>query len=211
MPGYNPGLAGPDDTQGLTGNLTSASALAQAYASERCSGQLSRYPPVEFVVLNGFTLSPNVLANFASEARLMWHQAMPGYPITIKSLSFSDMFKEIGAGKAQLWTFPYAADYPDPQDWLSNLLLPDSPFDLGHVNLPEANTLMRQADADQDAARRLLEYQQAEQLLVTAVAWIPVYQIKAFYVARSFVINYQVTALGQPSSDAWQRIYIARH
>jgi ABC-type oligopeptide transport system substrate-binding subunit len=118
---------------------------------------------------------------------------------------------EIGTGKAQLWFFSWGADYPDLHDFLSNLLLPGSSFNYGHVDLPEANTLMRQADATQEAAQRLSEYQQAEQLLVTAVAWIPLHQEKGSYVAQTFVTNYQVTALGQPSSNAWQRIYIARH
>jgi peptide/nickel transport system substrate-binding protein/oligopeptide transport system substrate-binding protein len=211
MPGYNRALTGPDNTQSLTGNVTSASALAQAYASDRCGGQLSRCPPVVLAVPNHFAGTTNQFASLASEARVMWLQAMPGYPITIRSLSFSDQLAAINDGKAQIWTFAWSADYPDPHDWLSNLFLPNSPFNLGHVNLPEANTLMLQADAEQDLAQRMSEYHQAEQLLVIEVAWIPLQQLRGFYVARSAVTNFQVTGLGQPSSDTWQRIYIARH
>lgn len=210
MPGYYPSLRGVDSTSRLTGNLTSASALAQAYANDHCGGQLSRCPPVVLAVVD----SPLPSA-FGVEIRAMWLRAMPGYPITIKTFPSSAtpdaLSEQAMAGKVQAWVFFWAADYPNPQDWLSNLLLPESTFNWGRVNLPEANALMRQADIDQNPSRRLSEYHQAEQLLVTAVAIIPLFQFTIFYVSRPYVTNYQVTALGQPSSNTWQRIYIAQH
>jgi ABC-type oligopeptide transport system substrate-binding subunit len=50
---------------------------------------------------------------------------------------------------------------------------------------------MRQAGGDHNPMRRLSEYQQAEQLLLTAVAWMPLFQIKTFYVAQPYLANYQ--------------------
>jgi peptide/nickel transport system substrate-binding protein/oligopeptide transport system substrate-binding protein len=210
MPGYNPGLFGPDSTQSLKANRAHAQALAQAYASESCGGDLSRCPPVVFAV---YSLQPGNrdLAQFATEVKDMWQQAMPGYPITIKAMTKSDLFNQAGHGKFQIWTADWIADFPDPWDWLSEQFLPGLPNNLGHVNLPAANALMRTADVDQNSTRRLLEYQEAEQMLVTNVAWIPIYLGQDVYVKRPYVINYQATAEGSPSSNAWQQVYIARH
>jgi ABC-type oligopeptide transport system substrate-binding subunit len=210
MPGFYSDLIGPDSTKTLTGNLADASASAQAYANDQCGGDLHKCPPV---VVGVFDQIPNA-ATFAAEMRDMWLQAMPGYPISVTVISQSTYFDLVlhdDIGKFQLLTVFWAADYPDPQDWLSNLLLPDSPFNLGHANVPEANTLMRQADADQNTVRRLSEYNQAEQSLVTNVATIPLFQFTWVYMVRPYVTNFQETALDGVSSNTWQRVYIARH
>jgi oligopeptide transport system substrate-binding protein len=209
MPGYYPGLTGPDSSASLTGNASAARGLANDYASDQCGGQLSRCPPVVLAAASDF---PELL-KLAAEAQIMWQQALPGYPITVRKMPYMAIIQQELAGTAafQIWNFVWGADFPDPWDWLSNQFLPGSPINLGHVNLPEANTLMRQADVDQNSARRLSEYNQAEQLLVTDVAWIPLFQVKTFYVAQPYVTNYQVTGLGSPSSNTWQRVYIARH
>jgi ABC-type oligopeptide transport system substrate-binding subunit len=126
-------------------------------------------------------------------------------------MTLSDLLNQAGNGTFQLWTGNWEADFPDPWDWLSNQFLPESLYNTGHVNLPDANALMRTADVDQNSTRRLTEYQQAEQLLVTAVAWIPIGLNKGFYVQRLYVTNFRVTAQGWPSSNAWQKVYIAQH
>jgi peptide/nickel transport system substrate-binding protein/oligopeptide transport system substrate-binding protein len=210
MPGFNPGLQGPDSTQSLTGNMAHAQALAQAYASDHCGGSLSRCPRVVFAV---YSLTPGQedFALLATEARDMWLQAMPGYPITIKPMTLSDLYSQAGNGTFQIWTHAWVVGFPDPWGWLSVPFLPGSPFNFGHVNLPDANVLMRAGDVDQNLSRRLSEYQQAEQLLVTDVAWIPCALLKVFYVQRPYVINYHVTAEGWPSSNTWQQVYIAQH
>jgi peptide/nickel transport system substrate-binding protein/oligopeptide transport system substrate-binding protein len=81
MPGYNPRLKGPDGTTNLTGTLTAARALANAYADARCGGMFSACPAVTLI-----TQPQNT--SLANEARDMWLQAMPDYPITIRPLPF---------------------------------------------------------------------------------------------------------------------------
>jgi ABC-type oligopeptide transport system substrate-binding subunit len=150
-------------------------------------------------------------AAFATEVRDMWLQAMPGYPITIKPMTYLDLLSQAGNGTFQIWTSDWGTDFPDSWNWLSDQFLPGSPNNIGHVNLADANALMHTADVDQNPARRVLEYQQAEQLLVTDVAWIPCALLKVLYVQRPYVIDYHVTAEGWPSSNGWQQVYIAQH
>jgi ABC-type transport system substrate-binding protein len=58
-------------------------------------------------------------------------------------------------------------DYPDPQDFLSLLWTTTTPYNanLSHVSVPQADTLLAQADSMSDQAARIPLYQQAEQLL----------------------------------------------
>jgi oligopeptide transport system substrate-binding protein len=207
MPGYNPNLTGPNNS-GLRGNVQRAQALAQAYANEKCGGSLSACPPVTLAVADIFLGA----SDMATETQQMWQQALPRYPISVQKVKqLGAEFELVRAKQAQLWVFPWGADYPDPRDFLSVLFLPGAEVNLGQVALPAATTLMQKADAETDQAARLSEYQQAEQDLVNSVAMIPLLQFKTFYLVRPFVIGYSTTAAGVTTSDTWQRVYIAQH
>ena len=52
MYGYDANLTGPDGTPNLTGNVAKASALMQAYANDKCGGQLSKCPQVTLLNAN---------------------------------------------------------------------------------------------------------------------------------------------------------------
>jgi oligopeptide transport system substrate-binding protein len=199
MPGYNANLKGPDGTTSLTGNSARAKASAQSYANDKCSGTLSQCPSVTFRFPIEFQVG-------MQEARDMWEAALPGYPITLQPQPYDDSYFN---PPLQIYWSPWGADYPDPQDFLSLLFLPDADFNGGQVDMPTATTLMRQADAELDPGKRLNEYNQAEQLLVTNVASIPVIQGQNAYLLRPDVVNYQ----GSPSavtSDTWQRMYLGK-
>jgi oligopeptide transport system substrate-binding protein len=207
MPGYNPNLTGPSNS-GVRGNPQRAQALAQAYANEKCGGSLSACPPVTLAVSESYW--PGTI-DMATEAQLMWQQALPRYPVSIqKTPTPGAQYNLVTAKKAQLWVNPWGADYPDPRDFLSVLFLPDANVNLGQVSLPAATSLMQKADAETDQAARLSDYQQAEQDLVNSVAVIPLIQFKSFTLVRPFVIGYRPTAQ-ETTSDTWQRVYIAQH
>ncbi len=206
IPGYNADLKGPDNTTGLTGNATLARSLAQAYANDRCGGDVRKCPPVTLTV----PVNP-LYSTLSTAMQGMWQAAIPGYPITIHKEAFNVIHKEVASKGLQLVTLAIAGNFPDPQDFLSNWFLPGAPYNWGRVDLPTATSLMTQADAQTDQAQRLAAYQQAEQTLVTQVGLIPLFQAQAFYVVRRYVVGYAVTALQVPSSATWQAIYIARH
>jgi peptide/nickel transport system substrate-binding protein/oligopeptide transport system substrate-binding protein len=206
MPGYNSDLTGPSNS-GLHGSIQLAQALAQAYANDKCQGSLSNCPPVTLGVPGYPTM-----VTLATEAQQMWQQALPHYPITIQKVA--DVLTEVNmvsAKQLQLYFFPWAADYPDPHDFLSVLCLPSSELDFGRVSLPEASSLIQKADGETDQGARISDYQQAEQLLVNTAAIIPLFQYQYYYVVRPFVVGFSMTAYGGTTSDIWQRVYIARH
>ncbi len=207
MPGYNPNLSGPKNS-GLHGNAQLAQALAQAYANDKCGGSLSACPPVALGVSSVYSSAYSM----ATESQQMWQQALPHYPITQQKVADSyTMFNMVRGKQLQLYYATWGADYPDPRDFLSVLCLPGSEWNFGQISLQEATSLLQRADGETDPGVRLSDYEQAEQLLVDDAALIPLHQYKNFYVVRPFVIGFSITAELEPSSDTWQRVYIAQH
>jgi oligopeptide transport system substrate-binding protein len=198
MPGYNPDLRGVDGTQSLAGDTTQALSLATQYAEDHCGGKLSDCPPVTVSVSADYQVE-------GAAALAMWRAALPGYPLTLEQVS-----RNTAPGHpVQLIAIGVSPDYPDPQNLLSLTFLPGAPFNSGSVDLPAATRLLEVADAEQDSARRLADYQQAEQLLVAAAAWIPLQQDQQAYAVRAEVKNYHVTALLQPTLASWAQVYVA--
>ena len=207
MPGYNANLQSPDGTQSLTGNPTKATQLEQQYVQQKCGGNAATCPPVTLTITTG----SQDIQNEAEAALAMWQKAFPGYPIKIATTDFNTLLNDLAARKVQFWAIAWIADYPDPQDWLSLQFLPTAQYNDGNVNVPDANTLMTKADAEQNESQRMTDYNSAEQMLVNQVAWMSTDQAKAFYEARSYVNGYTYDAQGLVPLEQWQTMYIASH
>jgi peptide/nickel transport system substrate-binding protein/oligopeptide transport system substrate-binding protein len=210
MPGYNPNLKGPDGTTSLSGNTAAATQLAAAYAKDKNCGtatDFSKCPAVTFTIISGSV----DLANEAAAEQQMWNKAFPGWNIKIASTDFNTLLSDTNAKTLQFWTLAWIEDYPDPQDWLTTNLACDSAYNSGSACDKAADKLMKTADANPDLKGRLLQYQQAEQLLVTDVAWLPTDQATAWWEIRPWVVNFNIGAGGLTPDDTWQQIYIAKH
>jgi len=211
IPGYNPNLtdaAGRRDKDTLTPNLATAHNLTDAYALEKCSGDLSKCPPVVF------TIQPN-RPNTALVIQAMqqqWQAAFPRWPITVASiepcLACRGLLRYVPFRNAS-----WGADYPDPQDFLSLLWTTSSDLNAHNqsgVSIPEVDRLCAQADAMMDQAARLSLYQQAEQLLVNQGAAIPYAQPLTTYVVRSRVVGWSIAPTYVTPLSVWQSAYIKR-
>ncbi|MGI8690235.1 MAG: ABC transporter substrate-binding protein [Thermomicrobiales bacterium] len=85
----------------------------------------------------------------------------------------------------QLTTGGWAADYPDPQDWLPELFGTDGGNNSYNYSNPQVDTLFKQAAIEQDNAKRLALYGQAEKIIVdTDCAVGPIYNREWFYVHK---------------------------
>ncbi len=206
MYGYDPNLTGPDGTTSLTGNVAKATALMQSYATQECGGQMSKCPPITL-----YDANEPAVETFDEAALQMWQTAFPGYPIHTQFEDFNTLLTQIYSANApQIFGIAWSADYPDPQDWLSLQFSPSSINNTGSVNVPQANTLMAQADVDLNSITRAQLYNQAEQLLEDQGAWIPTYQFKTFYNLPSYVHNFAYNALAEVPLATWQQIYLTQ-
>ena len=70
---------------------------------------------------------------------------------------------------------------------------------------------MHAADKNPDLKARLTQYQQAEQILVKEVGWLPLDQATTWWEIRPWVVNFNVAAGGLTPLQTWQQIYIAKH
>jgi peptide/nickel transport system substrate-binding protein/oligopeptide transport system substrate-binding protein len=207
IPGYFPSLVGPDGSPSTSGNVANATALMQSYANDKCGGQISQCPTVTLYDTNDQGTETNDQA-----AVQMWQSAFAGLRISTHFTDLNSLINLIfSANVPQIFGISWFADYPDPQDWLSLQFSPTALTNPGFVNVPAANTLMAEADQNLNPTSRFQEYNQAEQLLVTAVAWIPISQGKTFWNMPAYVHDFAYDSLDLVPLDVWQKVYLSAH
>jgi oligopeptide transport system substrate-binding protein len=224
MPGFNPGLLNPgrDGTQSLTGNQDAARALiAQAQSTCPAPGTLGAPDYCPFIM--GASPQPiylyaqkdsqtNVsIANLAADA---WNQSLK-VNVKVKAVSFDAMVNNVILPAAQdpmqIWEIGWIADYPDPQDWLTLQFQTGSPYNSEGISIPSLDKLMTNADSEQDQAKRMQMYNQAEQIIVDQCAWIPFQQGKRYWRQREYVRGFGFNSLGLMLDINWPNVYIVTH
>ena len=155
----------------------------------------------------------------ANAAKDQWNEVL-GLNVQVAPTPSADMRPHISAknGGYQMWIIGWIADYPDPQDWLSLQFMsnPADPtitngnntVDIHDTNLDK---LLKQADVERDQDKRMSLYNQAEQIIVNEVAWIPYEQAKAFWRMRPWVRGFGVNPIGMMVDIAWPNVAIYNH
>ncbi len=173
MPGYNENL------QGLTFDPVKAK---QLLSESKYAGNL---PPVQIASSGrGASVGP------VSEALLgMWKQNL-GIDVAVDQAEPSTFFQDMRDGKFQMFEVGWVADYMDPENFLKVKLYGASKDNESKYSNPEVDQLLEQADSEQDSARRLALYQQAEQIIVNDVPWIPLFHDELNVLIKPYVKDY---------------------
>jgi oligopeptide transport system substrate-binding protein len=202
MPGYNANL------KGIDGAPTSGDATkAKAYWAQYLAAHGNKVPPIKL----SFNLSSNTAKLSAEAYQATWNQTF-GINTTIDQTAWATILDEEQSKTLQLFRFAWAADYPDPEDWLTLLFSSDSPYNNANVSIPEADAQMKQADSLPDMSQRIPLYNQAEQAIVDQVGWCPTSQYQNYYRVRTWVKGgFVQTAQGSFPLPVWQTAYIANH
>lgn len=107
-----------------------------------------------------------------------WHDIL-GIDVKIQQTDFATFLADQDAGRLQMFNAGWIVDYPDPENILELKFHSGSTLnDINYQN-PEADRLLDQARTERDTEKRLALYQQVEKLVVTDVAWIPLYFAQA--------------------------------
>lgn len=191
-PGYNSALIGPDQTQDVTGDTTKAVNLAQAFASHSCQGQFGDCPGLTLEVASSDS-DGQKLANAIARA---WQAIAPGYPFQVRLEPEATLEDRVTSGAVQLYLTNWQAAYADPSAWLDAAFGPGAAGANASAATSDVQTLLAQAEAEQDATQRIQDYQAAEQLLVSDVAWVPLVQRQVFWQARPNVVGLTLDAWG---------------
>ena len=223
MPGYNPNLLTPgsNPTQSLTGNQAEAQQLLKA-AQSTCGtiNPTTGLPPAECAYITGANPAPIIIhvssgnatrVAIANAAKDQWTSVL-GLNVQVAPTAPDTYGPNIVQhGPYQMWIIGWLADYPDPQDWLSLQFTTNTGNNASDVHDPKLDALFKQADVERDPAKRMSLYNQAEQMVVNEVPWIPYEQGKSFWRMRPWVRGFGLNPLGMIVDIAWPNVAIYSH
>jgi peptide/nickel transport system substrate-binding protein/oligopeptide transport system substrate-binding protein len=229
MPGYDVNLKNPppDGTQSLTGNQTAATALLKK-ARDSCpaSGVFTdkRYAYCRYIVpvgdkpLQEITIyyrqvkpADTALAVGAVE---QWKNSL-GLNIQAAPLDdgayFSNASLPAAEDPMQGWFLGWIADYPDPQDFLSNFFSSTAPDNWTGTSDPSIDKLLSDADKELNFDKRMGMYNQVEQWVIDNVGMIPISQEKYSWRQRQWVSGFSLTPLQTMIDTNWPNVVILAH
>ncbi len=139
------------------------------------------------------------------------YQTYLGVNIVLNGVTFNKLVNDVYTNKIQFYLLAWIADYPDPQDWLSLQFTQGAPNNTMNFNDPNFDALTNKADVDQNPTDRFNLYNQAEEIAVDDVGWIPFSQNKNTYVVQPWVQGLSVDAGGLVPDSEWANVYVTQH
>ncbi len=126
----------------------------------------------------------------------MWNQVL-GVQVEIQQVEWATYLQDLNAKKFQAFAgLGWEADYPDPQDFLDVLFHTDSSINHGNYSNAQVDAILERARLEQDIAKRIEMYHQAENLIVKDAAWVPLWYAGERYVlVKPQVKGYRVTPM----------------
>ncbi|MFN2114880.1 MAG: ABC transporter substrate-binding protein, partial [Anaerolineae bacterium] len=107
----------------------------------------------------------------------------------------------------QAFILGWAADYPDPQDFLDVLLHSDSDLNNTRFSDPEVDRLLEAARVEPDEQRRMELYREAERIALEGAPWIPLFAPAETWVVAPYVHGFELPAIVRPRmADVWLAI-----
>ena len=172
-----PGLPGYQE-----GDKTLPFDPAKAKAELAQSKYAGKMPPIVITETGG-----GAEANLDTQAYLeQWKQVL-GLAVEIRQTDFASFLADQDAGRLQAFKGGWIMDYPDPEDVLDLKFHSKATLnDIGYSN-PDVDKLLIQARTEQDSAKRLDQYRQAEKLIIADAPWLPLYFAAAHQVVNPAV------------------------
>ena len=185
FPGYNPEL------EGLTYD---ADLAKQLLAGSRYSDPASYQRIVVTVPGRGGTIGLDLEVILE-----MWRQVL-GVEVEIQQVEWATYLEDLNKQKYQAYAgLGWEADYPDPQDFLDILFHTGSSLNHGAFSNLDLDAILEQARVEPDAVRRVALYREAEQLIVTDAAWVPLwFQGERHVLIKPHVKGYRLTPMIVP-------------
>ncbi len=149
----------------------------------------------------------------AATVQQMWKQNL-GLEVQLngeEQAKFNDdltaMANDPAKSNLEMYISVWGADYPDPQNFLTQQLHTDVGNNNGHWSDPDFDKLTDQADIERDQAKRMDLYNQAEQIALDKVGWLPLYNGKGTLLLSPNVKGLTYTAQGLMADD-WSKVTV---
>jgi oligopeptide transport system substrate-binding protein len=184
LPGFNANLKG----------LQYDPARARQLLAESKYGSADKLPPI--VYTDGGTGS-DVGGSVAALAQ-MWQQNL-GVTITVENVEPDKYSDLMHAGQhGQIFEGGWCADYPDPENFVDVLFHTDAQQNQGHYSNRQLDALVEQARVEQNTAKRLQLYQQAEQIIVDDAPAIFTTHSLSHVLVKPYIKGYVLTPIDIP-------------
>ena len=116
----------------------------------------------------------------------MWRTNL-GVDVSIAQSEPASFFDDLDRGRLQMFEIGWIMDYPDPEDIIDLLFHSTSRQNNTHYSSPELDALVEEARVESDVTRRLQLYQDAEQILIQDMPWIPLYFGRDHFVVKPHI------------------------
>lgn len=216
MPGYNPNLVGPAGVKETKGDVTLAKKLLQEGMQEE--GYTSaNFPQITLTVA---TRGDQATKNEYQFLQQQWRDNL-GVNVIINDEEWNKLLDDTAnstgnAKSLQMWVIDWIADYPDPEDWTTLLFGKGSSYNETNYGMGQTKDvstqqqiqdLMFKADANQNTAERIAQYNKIEQQMIDDAAWVPIDQRAATYALKSCVHGVVDNAQQITPPGDWANIY----
>jgi ABC-type oligopeptide transport system substrate-binding subunit len=138
----------------------------------------------------------------ATALQAMWEQYL-GVEVALEPMELATFSKSLDTTFLtpeqgdQFYLSIWGADYPDPQNFISQQLRCNSPNNNGHWCDAEFDRLTAQADTEiKDYVRRMRLYNKAEQRAIDGVGWLPLYAPRLNVLMKPYVSGLAFTGQG---------------
>lgn len=119
-----------------------------------------------------------------------------GIEAEARPMEWAQFLNERKNGTMPCFHLRWAADYIDPQDFLSMMLRTGAEENKVGYSNPEFDKLCDQADVEQDATKRAELYQKAEQIAVDDAPWVCLYNLPDIELHKSHVKGIRDSLMG---------------
>jgi oligopeptide transport system substrate-binding protein len=192
MPGYQPNYPGiPYDP------AKAKSLLESVYPD------VSKVPAITFSYPNS-QVSPDE----AAALQQMWQNAL-GIQVKLNPVELNAYTDEQTKHEIQFGFTQWSADFPDPYDWLTLNLYSTASNNNGDWHNPQFDQIVTQAEKTSGDARIAL-YNQAEQIAITDVGWLPLDHQSLAAIIPSWVHGVSLNGNGLFFGD-WSDVYLLQH
>jgi oligopeptide transport system substrate-binding protein len=126
----------------------------------------------------------------------MWRQNL-GIEIEIQQVEWATYIQDLHRGRLQAWSgLSWQADYPDPQTFIDVLFRSTSAINYGGYANDQVDQYVVDAQTEQDATKRVEYYNNAEQIVISDAAWLPLWWgVDSKALVKPWVKDYQFSSL----------------
>jgi len=161
-------------------------------------------PPITFSYASS-AISPQE----ASALQGMWQDVL-GISVTLRAVEATAYNDQLSKHQVQLGFISWNADYADPYDCLTLNLFSTAANNYGEWNNPTFDQAVTQADKALSSDMRMVLYNQAEQVAIQDVGWLPLDHQALAAIIPSWVQGVSVNANGIFFGD-WSKVYLLQH